>query len=90
MVNQVAIRIPCNCLNRPIRPSKYNGEEVPKSYKLLYVSLTSQYITQTCFRTHAPSQALATTIVGNNEGASTYSPTMRHRRGRHVVPCPFP
>ena len=63
MTNQVAIRTPCNRLNNPIQPTKYNGEEVPKSYKLLYLSLTSQYITQTCFRTHAPSQALATTIV---------------------------
>ena len=63
MTNQVAIRTPCNRLNNPIQPTKYNGEEVPKSYKLLYPSLTSQYITQTCFRTHAPSQALATTIV---------------------------
>ena len=72
MTNQVAIRTPCNRLNSPIRPTKYNGEEVPKSYKLLYLSLTSQYITQTCFRTHAPSQALATTIVGSNEGASSY------------------
>jgi len=73
MANQVAIRTPCNRLNSPIQPNKYNGEEVPKSYKLFYLSITGQYVTQACFRTHAPSQALATIIVGNNEGASSYS-----------------